>query len=291
MGLKDIRQQAQQGGLITRGLEKWRLTYEKEHGRKPDGWWHPSSLSGCPTASVYEKLGFSIPGAPFDARLLRIFDVGHAVHHMLQTQFVKAGMVPEIAIPANDGKYESRYAVEVPIEDEEYKLRGTLDIIFDLKGAKFVGEIKTKHSGSFAKMQDAQEDHKVQAACYHWKALDNGWVNTDYAVCLYFSKDDSHMAEYKVPMTEQRIKALKDKIDLMNSMVSAYAAGTFPDPYYKESSKPPCRTCKWAQGCHSSLMREAWINKIKGATDEPAKETQEATGTPAARKPPTRLRK
>jgi hypothetical protein len=118
-------------------------------------------------------MGFTIPGAPFDARLLRIFDVGHAVHDMLQRQFISAGMVPSIpwpvgrvltsvnadfstvshAIPAG---YPG-HAVEVPIEDEEYKLRGTLDVIFDLKGAKFVGEIKTKHSGSFAKMQDAQE--------------------------------------------------------------------------------------------------------------------------------------
>jgi hypothetical protein len=309
MSIRDIRQQAVQGGIITRSLEAWRLKHEREHGRKPDGYWHPSSLSGCPTASVYEKLGFVLPGAPFDARLLRIFDVGHAVHDMLQGQFIKAGIVPLIQWPeplthrtyAYNGLYtEERVpagelfpAVEVPIQDEEYKLRGTLDVIFEIKALRFVGELKTKHSSSFAKMQDAQEEHKVQACCYHWKALDNKWVNTDYAVCLYFSKDDSHIAEFKVPMTETRIKALKDKIDLMNAMVFEYTAhDKFPEPYYKEPQKPPCRNCKWAQGCHATLERQAWIDLIKGATNaQPSQAPAQAPGTQPARKPPTRLRK
>lgn len=306
MSIRDIRQQAVQGGIITRSLESWRLKHERENGRKPDGYWHPSSLSGCPTASVYEKLGFVLPGAPFDARLLRIFDVGHAVHDMLQYQFFMAGIVPKIAWPEDvydekpDGtktlkiqKGTALPACEVPIRDEQYKLKGTLDVIFDIKSLRFVGELKTKHSSSFAKMMDAQEEHKVQACCYHWKALDNKWVNTDYAVVLYFSKDDSHIAEFKVPMTEARVKALKEKIDLMNVMVDRYLVeGVFPEPFYKESNKPPCRNCKWAQGCHSTMQREAWIAKIKGITNaQPSPAPQEAPGPTPARKPPTRIRK
>jgi CRISPR/Cas system-associated exonuclease Cas4 (RecB family) len=283
MSIKDIRKQAAQCGVITRHLESWRLAHEKANGRKPDGFWHPSSISGCPTAAVYEYLGFHVPGAPFDARLLRIFDTGHAVHEMLQSQFTKAGIVAQVAWP---GTRVLSAGVEVPIVDEAHKLCGTLDVIFDIKGLRFVGEIKTKHSSSFAKMTDAQEDHKLQATCYHWKALDYGWINTDYAVVLYFSKDDSHIAEYKVPMNEERIKTVKNKLDVMNNMVNEWKARRkAPDPYYTEVSKPPCRTCKWAQGCFSTLTRESWIASMTEKTNEPASTTAQK-----ARKPPTRIK-
>lgn len=311
MSIRDIRQQASQGGIITRGLESWRLKYEREHGRKPDGWWHPSSVSGCPTAAVYEYLGFVIPGAPHDARLLRIFDTGHAVHGMLQSQFTKAGMTANIPWPVERVHEEVSFdgvstltkvpagtaspGVEVPIQDEPHKLRGTLDIIFDIKGLRFVGELKTKHSSSFAKMVDAQEDHKIQAACYHWKALDYGWVNTDYAAVIYYSKDDSHIAEYKVPITEERITKIKEKLALMNEWVALFkGSGTFPSPYYKEPQKPPCRTCKWAQGCHATLRREEWINNImREQNNEPTQPTPQvpAQAGATARKPPVRIRK
>lgn len=304
MTMRDIRQQARQAGIVTRHLEAWRLKHERENKRQPDGYWHPSSISGCPTAAVYEYLGFVLPGAPFDARLLRIFDTGHAVHHMLQNQSIKAGIVPQISWPETVTDKQGVilrkqgdvcYAIEVPIKDEQHRLKGTLDIIFDITGLRFTGEVKSKHSSSFAKMTDAQEDHKIQAISYHWKALDNGWVNTDYAVCLYFSKDDAHIAEYKVPVTEKRITEIKEKLDLMNAMVDVFVKDKrFPEPYYKEPQKPPCRTCRWAQGCHATLQREAWITKMTEAKHEPPTQAPEAPAAEAAqpsRKPPVRIRK
>lgn len=315
MSIRDIQKQASYGGKITRALETWRLKHEAATKRKPDGYWHPSAICGCPTAAVYEFLEFPSPGVAFDARLLRIFDTGHSLHGMLQTQFVRAGIVPLIRWPVDilhkseqaDGSTvvstipagTFRPAVEVPIHDDYYKLTGTLDILFELVQLKFVGELKTKHSGSFAKMQTAEPKHIFQAACYHWKALENKWVNHDRACILYYSKDDSQIREFMEPVTDQRIQEIKDKLDLMNNMVANYRTnGTIPSPYYTESSKPPCRTCPWAQACHAAFAREEWINKIKAkeASSEPAIQAPPTEGTSvgashatAARKPPVRV--
>lgn len=287
--MSSIAQQAKYSGPLVRGLEAWRLGMEKTEGRKPDSYWHPSSICGCPTAAVYEQLGFPRAVPPHDARLLRIFDTGHAVHRMLQTQFIKAGMVPVIRHP-NDPSKEV-FAVEMPIQNEKHRLKGTLDIIFDLKGVRFVGEIKTKHSSAFAKMTSPEPKHLVQSTCYHKEALAKGWVNSDKATILYYSKDDSWIREFPVVISQQMMDDIDTKCDVMNNMVHEWnEKAVIPSPFYAESNKPPCRTCPWAQACHASLFKAEWTQKIMETRNAaPATPPPQAKASPAARAVPRKL--
>ena len=292
MSIADIKRQAVYGGEVVRALEKWRLKEEREHGRKADTWWHPSAICGCPTAAVYAFLEFPMASPPHDAQLLRIFDLGHWVHDGLSQQFVQAGIVPKIPwamdVYAKSGarvraKGTEYYGVEVPLQDEKYRLLGELDIIFEVGSRKFVGELKTKNSNAFAKMQAAEPKHIVQVTQYHWKAADYGWVNSDRANIIYYSKDDSKMREFPVEVTGKMITDVQTKIDLMNGMVLDFRENLkVPEPFYSESHKPPCRFCSWAPVCHASMTREAWVDQIKARQGLPP-------APPKIRRPPVRV--
>jgi hypothetical protein len=283
--ISNIQQAAATQGKYTRALEKWRLGYEETDGRKPDSYWHPSSISGCPTAAVYEYLGFPLGKPKHDARLLRIFDTGTALHRMLQFQFVSAGAVARLPQwePALVADAPTRPAVEVPFVNEDLRLKGTGDIIFEINGIRALGEIKSKHSGSFAKLKAADPAHKVQATCYTMEFMRLGYLTEPNYVVFYFSKDDSHIAEFPYRATDEDFKGITDKITLMNGLVAEFQNHQrVPEPHYKEPHKSPCRTCQWAACCHAAISRDAWITKIKEQANAQTQDPKSGNAASAA---------
>lgn len=295
--LTTVMAAAEQVGPLTKELEKWRLSNEKATGRKPDGYWHPSSLSGCPTAAFYQQQGFPLTGASFDARLLRIFDVGTAVHQMLQYQLVKANLSPKVK--GCDGNMVD--GVELPFTVEELRLRGSLDAIVQVPGGpRRVAEVKTKHSASFAKLVVPEPHHILQAASYVIGAEKMGWVDSKEVVFIYFSKDDSRIKELPFTIQDSHFKTVHDRLLLLNSwQIEWDVEGKIPSAYYSEPAKSPCRGCQWAAACHT-IERAEWLKKVEALNACATKKqvvsaSEKGCGAPAAKPalklPPRLIRK
>jgi hypothetical protein len=280
MPLTNLMRSAEKQGKVVRILEAWRMKHEETNSRQPDGYWHPSSIAGCPTAAVYEFLGFPLGRPRHDARLLRIFDHGHAIHDMLQTQLIKSGLVWLV---------DDKPAIEFGFTVEKLKLRGSIDAIINPNGKRRIFEVKSKNSNSAAKLKCAEPHHIEQGIGYVIGGEAYNVIDTREITFLYYGKDDSHLYEFEHTVTDADIQRVYKKLDTMNSMVEEYQkTGTIPKPYYSESAKPPCRGCPWASCCHATMHREEWIKTIRGvanASSAPAQVQQVKSGY---RRPPPR---
>jgi len=252
-------------------------------GDRDDGKLHPSSISGCPTAAALAmlKLDEGDKGT-HDAKMLRIFDMGTAIHRMLQWQYIKMGVIPS-EIVQEDGVETVSHWVEVPIDIPEWNMVGSVDAVAEIGGRRYVVEIKSVNSNKWAKMTGPEEHHKLQAACYV-KGCSKKLQGSTTVIFIYYAKDTSDIKEYVYNVTEKDYAEVKSRIGKINAMIAEYGAkGTIPVPAYEDSNKPPCRYCPWKAKCHSTLDREAWIAKLQ--KEKPHATITETVGTAQSIKP------
>lgn len=272
--LNTLRLAATNLGPVTAQWDKWLVKHGKETARKPDGFWHPSALAGCPTAAFYQQMGFPEMCSPLSTQILRIFDVGHALHAVMQHQMYLAGMIHTI-----DGKP----AVEVGFQLDDVRMKGSIDAIFVINGKRRVGELKTKNSNSLAKLIDPEPAHLFQATCYQIAAERLKIVDTDLVTYIYYGKNDSFIKEFERQVSPALKNQINDKLTLLNSWQLEYnVKGTIPAPHYKEANKAPCRECKWQNVCHSTITRTEWLGKIERAQNADHQEVPPVAAQPQA---------
>lgn len=161
-----------------------------------------------------------------DGRLQRIFDSGTWWHTYIQTILYRAGVLLES---------------ESKIRNRRKKLYGSTDgkIIFNKR--KWVLEIKTMNSFSFAKGKIAVfDEHEYQATIYA-KELD-----IDGICFIYINKDTSDLKIHFVDVKEKVKKAIDEKITFIHSAVKELE---IPDRVCKSKMDKKACECPFRKLC------------------------------------------
>lgn len=243
-------------------LQKWRREKEQQRGgplsepkwvpcRNCDkaGWVlveprypgiHPSQLPQPCLLKVWFEMNGKEGRSGHEARTLFIFDIGHAIHHMLQTY-------------GQQGAWGEHYEPEVKINgekqaiSEELFLEGSMDadnilVIDDIPNCETIFEVgvvheyKTIKQENFNKLSRPKPEHREQAMIYA-RVQDRPVV-----VFLYVNKNDGNMTDYPVAFDRNIWNTVEQKA---RTLVQHYDAGQPPpaDPGYH------CQQCQYAFDC------------------------------------------
>jgi predicted RecB family nuclease len=242
-------------------------------------------ISGCPTAAAYDILGFSLGASTHNAGVQRIFDLGTAIHQMLQEQYSKASLL-KVDKKGNP-------MVEVAVAIPEWDLVGHADGIVGkhVYGKYAVLEVKSINSNAFTSLKAPKEEHKMQSAAYVI-ALAKELEGSRLAIVVYYSKNDSKIKEFKYVVTDTDIQRVEDRVKLIKDLIRKFVEeGIVPEPYFDNANKIPCCYCRWQSACHDSLHRHSWVVQVKEAyyaTPKKAKTKKPETKKAGIRKPPKR---
>jgi len=275
--LTNAVQQQQVAGPLMKAHSAWLLKDNESDDSHRDGKIHPSMIGGCTTGAVIGIL--LLERSPHPDNLLRIFNLGTAIHEMMQGQLFRAGLIATL----NNGKP----AIEVPMAIPKYDMVGHADGIVHqgLNTEKVaVLEIKSINSMAFAKLTEPKPEHKIQAVCYVM-GLKNELNGSKDIIFIYYSKNDSKMKEFKYTVTPQDEQRVLDKITEIQTMIDVFKANPCaPEPKYTTPSGPACRYCSYKRNCHDTFYRSSWDKKLrKDAADAKAKQAdpaQEAEAKP-----------
>lgn len=164
---------------------------------RESGVFHPSGLyDACPRCSYYELNGYEVSdplsGKP-DARLQRIFDMGSWIHLYVQVKLLIAGVLEEM---------------EVDVISDELFVKGKADGVVNLKGEKYVLEIKSINSYQFAKLKFGPlNKHRGQASLYaHILGIEK-------IIYLYVNKDSLEIKEFIEPIEKKDLKIMLSFIE------------------------------------------------------------------------------
>jgi hypothetical protein len=93
--IKNIKEPSERG--LLKDLDLWLLTKYvdlESVDRGHSGNLHPSSISGCPRATIYDRIGLSkIEVWPMTAKTQRIFDNGNSFHRRMQEYYSRMGLL------------------------------------------------------------------------------------------------------------------------------------------------------------------------------------------------------
>jgi CRISPR/Cas system-associated exonuclease Cas4 (RecB family) len=200
---------------------------------------HPSQLPHACLLKVYWEMEGREGQEKHESRTLFTFDIGHAVHHMLQTYGMKgawgAMYTPESRINSTTSMLAGELFV-VGSADAENIL-----IIDDIPNSPIyelgiIHEYKTIKQENFQKLTKPKPEHLRQATIYG-RLLDRPVV-----VYLYVNKNDSNMSDYPVQYDPGMWQPLEEKARLLLG-------------YYESEQEPQattgyhCQQCPYAYGC------------------------------------------
>jgi hypothetical protein len=205
---------------------------------------HPSSISkvgGCELAWLWELTGEVEKKEKYDPHSQNIFDLGTAMHNVLQTHF--------------HAMYGDQFESEVPLVIPELHVTSHADGLFDFSGIRFILEIKTIKEGGSRGWTTVQtspmEDHRRQATLYMKAA------GVPFALILYFNKNTSRMKEHVITFDEEVWQGLLGDIEKVLAASNGEGHIT-PRPGYG------CRWCGYQWTCehgrqgNGKSSRRAW---------------------------------
>ena len=213
------------------------------------GHFHPSAVGMCARRNVYEFN--AAPAIPtIDPDDLEIFDMGHAVHDIVQGKMAKLGTA------GSDIEYE--FAAEVPYDEEtdrlykEYGIGGTCDGVARiwLPGAweqRGIVEIKSMKDTLFEKLRKPKEDHLMQTHLYAYR------FNCPVMWIWYYNKNTSRRRVF--PMVFD-MDIFEEALRRFNDMRLHVDAGTLPE---RDESWWMCPRCAYRDICKPSV-----IAKVRG---------------------------
>jgi CRISPR/Cas system-associated exonuclease Cas4 (RecB family) len=211
---------------VVAALDKHILRLEEE--RKPDGFFHPSGIFGCPRKAVYEMRGTEKSNPP-DERARRIFRVGHVLHELIQDAI------------ALDDEVVAFYA-EVKVFDPERGIKGAADGLVRLANGRWIVlEFKSINSMAFRFNDLPKEDHRGQASVYMDVLRTHGGTaelsdgtpvilppfgeELTRATFAYVSKDDLKVEEFTMLWTDAKAEVIDERIHVLSTHLDA---GTLP---------------------------------------------------------------
>jgi CRISPR/Cas system-associated exonuclease Cas4 (RecB family) len=200
---------------------------------------HPSQVVHACMLRVYWQILGKEERARFNANTLITFDIGHAVHDMVQG-YGKAGAwgpsyQPEVKITNGSHPLATELFIEGSADAEN------ILVIDDIPNAPIyevglVHEYKTIKSVNFAKLTRPKPEHKQQATIY------SAVLDRPIVAYLYLCKDDSTMSDFPVEFDPTLWGQMKGKID---TIIRHYDAGTSPP----SSTGYHCTECPFYYDC------------------------------------------
>lgn len=222
--------------------------YEEKGNRAPGI--HASEISGCERKAVYSILGEQrVKNIP--ARWRKRFDVGHAVHDMLQTHFERMAR-------ASGGRFS--FEREVRISPKLQPVAAMWEIVSSCDGvftfydesgnpiARCVLEIKTSSPGEFEKLKGPQPDHIEQAHVYM------ACLDIPYTWFLYTNKGNQNITgsnnpAFLIPFDYAVWAKLEEKFA---RMLEAAATQTLPD----RLESIVCEFCSYRELCQPGFLKK-----------------------------------
>ena len=165
---------------------------------RPKFCFHPSSLHKSPRELYYLYLDGD-SDQEFEPRILRVFDNGHTVHGRLQEYLHRAGLLIQ---------------GEVPVENEEYEIRGHMDGIIEINGVKGVLEIKSMNSNQFCSCFEPRPDHLIQINVYMF------CTGIPRGALLYECKDNQELREFYVKQDHSILNPILEKIRFVQTCLA-----------------------------------------------------------------------
>lgn len=220
-------------GLYSTGVralvDDYMLEKAKEE-RNYGNYWSASSAGYCQRKLIFERL--KIPKTSSDdARLMRVFEVGHIFHGWMQDITKKAGF---------------SIASEIELQDEELMVRGHFDDLILADGKLILYDYKTQNSRAFTyqKGKPMSHYHRMQLGTYMYmirgetdtmRFLKTGsYDKLAEARILKISKDDLRMTEQQLMWTPELEVEVKTFWGSLNR-------------HWSNKTLPPC-TCADREG-------------------------------------------
>jgi len=158
---------------------------------------HPSSLHKS-ARELYHHYLNGDNNQKFESRILRIFDNGHYVHDRLQSYLSDIGILKQ---------------TEVPVENEEYEIKGHADGIIEINGIKGVLEIKSMNANQFFSSYEPKPEHLIQVNVYMF------CTNIPRACLLYECKDNQELKEFFVKQELDILSPVLEKIKYVQESI------------------------------------------------------------------------
>ncbi len=247
---------------------------------------HPSSFGGCMRKTAYQWYNetqkfFQKTSYDVNLKLERIFDNGHSMHHRWKEYFDGAGVLRGLWKCSNPccGKVYGKetylgvfnplktnsnwscecgnnkhleYEETVVTSPPEYNLRGSVDIILDLRNTKFevegglntfIVDMKSMKNDYFKDLEEAKGEHIIQVHIYMWL------LDLQGAVVLYENKDNQAIKEIFVPKNLELIEQIKKQAYWLNNHVLPNnQLPQRPTGYTKSCDQ--CHWCEFSKICY-----------------------------------------
>ena len=257
---------ADRGLLISRAMQLGALYDELKHtdnesyqykvsigtGRERKPGVHASEMSNCQRLLVYSIMGTErqdAAAATADANMQMRFDIGNAVHAMVQNDFHRMCGRLGGAVTFEE---EVRVCPELGGAAAQWNMHSSCDGVFTFwhQGEAYlrVGlEIKTKSAPMFDKLVKPDDDHSEQT-CLYMKALDLPlmWL-------FYYNKSNSNWTKPEAPYLYQFDQHLWDtKLEPRFAQAHEWAAAAHLPP--REEGQQ-CRWCAFAWTCQPSKLK------------------------------------
>ena len=206
---------------VLKEIERIDFESNLEPWSRKTGGYHPSSLTptACKRALWYDRTG-EAPESRIPSDLRMLFDMGHALHDMLQEKLEK-----------EFGTFES----EVFISNDDLKIVGHCDGVF--RDQDWVLEIKTVGESVFKSLVRPKKEHIYQVHCYMF------CEDIPRTQLLYVARATGQMRLFKIEFDNDIFQEIVDVIKTVEEFVEA---GEAPP---KEPNKWVCRTCKFQHVC------------------------------------------
>lgn len=186
--------------------------------------YHPSAIGGCKRALYYDRTGAE-PKSCWDFQTLMYFQLGHALHDMVQ------GTLSEVS--------GENFQAETTIEFKELNIYGHCDGVF--ASEDWVLEIKTAGSSTYNSLMRPKGDHIRQTHCY-MAALD-----IPRTQIVYVNRDSGQMKSFNIYFDENIWAGIVGVIADVEECVTSEV------PPAREVSRYVCRTCKFKHICEPDI--------------------------------------
>ena len=200
-----------------------RIDFESnnEPWTRTTGAYHPSSLSpgACLRALWYDRTGEQ-PESNIPSDLRMLFDIGHALHDMVQSKLEK--------------EFDD-FVSEVSVKHEALHLVGHCDGVFREKD--WVLEIKTVGESVYKNLIRPKKEHVYQVHCYMF-ALD-----IPRTQLLYLNRANGNMKQFIVDFDNE---VFTEIANLIKSVEVFVEKNETPPP---QPNKWVCRSCKFQHVC------------------------------------------
>lgn len=215
--------------LLNQHLQEFRL------GEKPRKYLGASSLGNpCDRAIWY---GYTGAPSEIESKILMTFEIGKQLEKMLM-EMIDAFPANVVAYRPNAvNNYLKVTHPEVP------ELQGHLDALINIDGVKYVLEIKTANSASFAKVRQVGV-RQWRPQYYEQIQLYLGMCSINSAIMLVINKDSSELYEEVIEFNEAHYRLLVEKAKMILYHQEP------PAKINKSPSFYVCKMCSYRKHCH-----------------------------------------